>query len=94
MQAAERIFDGAFDHIVDEPEDKPSSNSKVESSRKARMIVSTRHNKDTNHVINPFMETPEDGGDSSEDEEMEDVEDDEGDEYSAFYLSLELHTYV
>ena len=41
MQAAERIFDGAFDDVVDEPEDKPSSTAKADSSRKTRMLVST-----------------------------------------------------
>ena len=40
MEAAERIFDGAFDDVVDEPEEKAASSSKADSSRKARMIVS------------------------------------------------------
>lgn len=40
MQAAERIFDGAFEHVVDEPEEaKPTANKK-DVARKPRMIVS------------------------------------------------------
>ncbi|KAJ3556879.1 hypothetical protein NM688_g1784 [Phlebia brevispora] len=46
MQAAERIFDGAFDDVVDEPENMQRNTAKVEATRKARMITPDEDEED------------------------------------------------
>ena len=73
MQAAERIFDGAFDDVVDEPENMQRNTAKVEATRKARMIVS---------VIAPLVHsdvlTSAQTPDEDEEDDLEDVEDDDG----------------
>lgn len=88
MQAAERIFDGAFDDVVDEPEASPPHSKKAESSRKSRMIVCT-----FNHSCLPYshtcLQTPEEEDEG--DEDMEDAEDDYGDEYSRSLVVHDLH---
>ena len=57
MEAAERIFDGAFDDVVDEPQEKPASSSKVGSSRKARMIVSVKRHCRVSYLCNFYQDS-------------------------------------
>lgn len=85
MQAAERIFDGAFDHISDDAEDidMVSTSDRAGSSSLTRSAVSTRAS--TGHTV-PLIrvQTPEADENEDEDSSGEVEDDDEGDEYSTF----------